>query len=474
MAREMSKPARNALSHGANSEADGYVARLVVVDDNDQVRRLVCRWLRRRGCEVLEFTNGPDAIAGIESAEGPLDAVLLDVMMPGMSGVEVLTELRTRYSASDLPVVMLTARSESSLVVQALEAGANDYVTKPIDLAVLMARLTSHVTRKRVTVGLKEREQRFELAVSGSGEGIWDWDIAKQSVFVSGPWCALLGLGNEPRHETPDWWLSKVHPADLPGLKEAIHGQLSGTSHEQLSVEHRIQCVDGSYKWVRTRGQAQRDGSGRAVRIAGALSDVAGQPLHDPVTGLPGRRYFEGRLGQAHEAGAHFAVICLSSDLVSTVTDSIGSEAGMDLQRTMAERLVSAARAYDGTSTAKDNESCIVASLGQGQFAVLCHPRERRDEASELAACFRHELTKPVPIGDDSLRPNVLMGLAYGPARQGEPEQTLSDARVAMNRATTTGGAATYDGAMRTEMVDRLRLEGDLSRALKNEEFHLE
>jgi EAL domain-containing protein (putative c-di-GMP-specific phosphodiesterase class I) len=66
------------------------------------------------------------------------------------------------------------------------------------------------------------------------------------------------------------------------------------------------------------------------------------------------------------------------------------------------------------------------------------------------------------------------MGLAYGPARPGEPEQTLSDARVAMNRATTTGGASTYDGAMRTEMVDRLRLEGDLSRALKNEEFHLE
>ena len=79
----------------------------------------------------------------------PFDLVLLDVMMPGIDGIETLKRIRSQKSASALPVIMVTAKSESENVVDALELGANDYVTKPVDFAVALARVNTQISRKR-------------------------------------------------------------------------------------------------------------------------------------------------------------------------------------------------------------------------------------------------------------------------------------------------------------------------------------
>ncbi len=118
-------------------------ATLLVVDDYPLNRELLARRLERAGYGTLMAASGAEALDILGRA--PVDLVLLDIMMPGMSGLEVLTRIRQTRSASDLPVIMVTARTESADVVEALGLGANDYVTKPIDFPVVQARIEAHL-----------------------------------------------------------------------------------------------------------------------------------------------------------------------------------------------------------------------------------------------------------------------------------------------------------------------------------------
>lgn len=122
-------------------------ATLLVVDDNEMNRDMLSRRLERRGYRVLTADDGQPALDLV--AREKIDLILLDIMMPGLDGIEVLKNLRTRHSASELPVIMTTAKGDSRDVVEALDLGANDYVTKPIDFAVVLARVQKEL-RTRV------------------------------------------------------------------------------------------------------------------------------------------------------------------------------------------------------------------------------------------------------------------------------------------------------------------------------------
>ncbi len=134
--------------------------RLLIVDDISDNRTILTRRFQRRGFDVVEAECGLTAIELIDKES--FDLVLLDVMMPGMDGIETLKRIRSGNSASELPVIMVTAKSESTNIVDALELGANDYVTKPVDFAVALARVNTQISRKRAVerVALANEELR--------------------------------------------------------------------------------------------------------------------------------------------------------------------------------------------------------------------------------------------------------------------------------------------------------------------------
>ncbi|MGH6716041.1 MAG: putative bifunctional diguanylate cyclase/phosphodiesterase [Bradyrhizobium sp.] len=131
----------------AAREAEFVRPRLLIVDDIADNRNILMRRFERRGFDVVEAESGLAAIELMERE--PFDLVLLDVMMPGIDGIETLKRIRSRKSASALPVIMVTAKSESANIVDALELGANDYVTKPVDFAVALARVNTQIGRRR-------------------------------------------------------------------------------------------------------------------------------------------------------------------------------------------------------------------------------------------------------------------------------------------------------------------------------------
>jgi sigma-B regulation protein RsbU (phosphoserine phosphatase) len=126
---------------------DTQVGTILVVDDNEMNRDMLSRRLARKGHSVEVAEDGARALEMIEKND--FDLILLDIMMPGIDGYEVLGRLREHHAPEDLPVIMATAKSETEDIVSALKIGANDYVTKPFDFPVVLARVQTQLALKK-------------------------------------------------------------------------------------------------------------------------------------------------------------------------------------------------------------------------------------------------------------------------------------------------------------------------------------
>ncbi|QDG52375.1 response regulator [Persicimonas caeni] len=146
---------------------DQLEGHLLVVDDKEMNRDLLARRLRRRGFEVSTAVDGFDALEKMEQQD--FDLILLDIMMPRMNGLEVLEKVRQTTSVTELPIIMATAKSDSETVVEALQMGANDYVTKPLDFGVVMARVKTHLDIRNKSKQKSENQRGF-AALSDSGK----------------------------------------------------------------------------------------------------------------------------------------------------------------------------------------------------------------------------------------------------------------------------------------------------------------
>lgn len=124
--------------------------RLLVVDDEPVNLQVLVNHLSGRRYEMILATSGQEALARLE-ATGAFDLVILDVMMPGMSGFEVCRRMRTRYSPGELPIILLTARNQIADLVEGFNAGANDYLTKPVSKHELLARTRMHLQLSKLT-----------------------------------------------------------------------------------------------------------------------------------------------------------------------------------------------------------------------------------------------------------------------------------------------------------------------------------
>jgi signal transduction histidine kinase len=136
--------------------------RILIVDDVPDNRAILLRRFQRRGFEIAEADSGHGALEAIDQQS--FDVVLLDVMMPDMNGLEVLRRIRERHSQVDLPVIMVTGKTDSEDIVEALTAGANDYITKPVDFAVAMARVSAQVGRRQAEAQVRLANEALSRA----------------------------------------------------------------------------------------------------------------------------------------------------------------------------------------------------------------------------------------------------------------------------------------------------------------------
>lgn len=152
---------------------------------------------------------------------------------------------------------------------------ARDAGGRPVSMSGTVLDITE---RKQAETALRASEERWQLAVRGSNDGIWDWNLRTGEIFFSARWKAMRGYEDHEIPDALDEWRSRIHPDDLDRVLRRLETYLDGTSPE-FCEEYRVQRKDGSYLWVLDRGVALRDARGRAIRMAGSATDITDRKL---------------------------------------------------------------------------------------------------------------------------------------------------------------------------------------------------
>ncbi len=374
-------------------------SKLLIVDDNEMNRDMLARRLLRKGYVVSLAENAKELLQRVQ--EDAVDLVLLDIEMPEISGLDALQNLRNHYSAAQLPIIMVTAKAQSDDIVKALDLGANDYLTKPVDFPVAVARIGTQLAHKHAQEALKESEERYSLAARGSNDGLWDWNLSANVVHFSPRWKAMLGYQENEIDDRPSEWFDRIHDADRDRVKEEIAAHQKGvTPHFQS--EHRVLHKDGTFRWMLSRGVAVHDASGKTLRMAGSQTDITEGKVSDPLTGLPNRLLFIDRVGRLlkhtkRRKDQLFAVLFMDLDGFKMINDSMGHLAGDQLLLGVANRLEKCLRSTD--TVARLGETFTVARLGGDEFTVLLDDIKDPGDAKRAADRMMKALVPPFILG---------------------------------------------------------------------------
>ena len=324
-------------------------------------------------------------------------------------------------------------------------------------------------------MAVRRSEARFALAAKGAEDGIWDWDITLNTLYLSPRWQAILGYSEHQFPATLNAWLEAVHPEDVSRLRDLL---VFSMGDDHFRYEYRIRHKNKHYIWVLTRGVVIRDKDGSPTRAAGSQTDIstrkaaesllAKSQTEDSVTGLPNRILFADRVKQALLRGRHLqslvAVIYLDIDHFRAVNEEHGHVVGDSVLRTFATRITETLRSTDS-----------VARVGNDEFAILITEVASTEEANLTAERLRKVLAAPVTVGDKTLPLTCSMGLKLGYPGEATLENFLVDSEQAVVQAKSAGGArmSLFDNKLNEEARERKNLEAELKRGLENAEFVL-
>jgi diguanylate cyclase (GGDEF)-like protein/PAS domain S-box-containing protein len=406
------------------------------------------------------------------------EVILVDYRLGTRDGLELLREAKDEGVAR--PIILLTGQGDGDVDIAALKAGAADYLVKgQIDAQILERSIRYSLEQSHTLEALRESEERYALSARGANDGLWVWDLRAGSVYYSPRWKSMLGYAEDEVGDAPDDWFSRVHPDDVEMLRAAVELHRRGET-ASIEHEHRMRCKDGEYRWMLTRGLAERDGSGAASRIAGSQTDVTERKLavdrlthdafHDALTQLPNRALFMDRLERALEGARRdpdrlFAVLFLDLDRFKLINDSLGHVTGDRLLIGAAERLRRVIRSTD-----------TVARLGGDEFTILLDGIDHVTDPVRTAKRLQEELLLPFKLDDHEIFTTASIGIALSATGYERAEDVLRDADIAMYRAKGEGRARheVFDKTMHARAVHLLKFETELRRSIERNELRLQ
>lgn len=332
--------------------------------------------------------------------------------------------------------------------------------------------------RRRADVGNIRSEQRHAFALTGARQGVWDWDILADTLYVSPSVEALLGLDQGALGGTEVAWREHMHPGDRETYRNAINAYIN-RGNVAFNLEFRMRHSDGAYRTLALNASCIAGSEAYATRCIGTVSDITARKLaeerlfhdavHDSLTGLPNRALFMDRLDRAiRRTGLidrpRAALLLVNLDRFKTVNDSIGHSGGDAL-------LIALARRLESLVTHEDT----VARINGDEFAVLLATRTQRDDAMAFAESLAEFLSQPIEIGGQEIYPMTSVGVSICENSHEDPEELLSEAEIAMFRAKRGGQTKIeiFEPGMRGNGEDQLSVETDLRHSLERKQLEM-
>ena len=449
----------------------------LIADDDPMVGVLAGEVLQPAGFRVVTISHGTDVPAAFDHYNP--DIVLLDVEMPGANGFDVCTQIRATPRGATIPIVMVTGRDDTSSIRRAYEAGATDFMVKPVAWNVLPHRVSFLIRAYETTNALRQSEQQNKALL----HAFPDW------LFIVTPDGKVLRHLSAVAHPSGSRFVGKMIEACLPALsaqnaREAMRAVIesgtpqdfeftAGSGDAERAYETRVQVPneDGYLFVVRDITERQR-----------AEARIQYLAYYDTLTGLPNRQLFVRELRRAiavsTRKNSNVAILFIDLDRFKRINDTLGHAVGDALLQSVARRLESCLRPDDvvaRTHVRSEQTNMRLARLGGDEFVILLTDLTEPSQAATVATRVRHVLAEPFTSDGHQYVVTPSIGISLYPDDGNDVDDLLLKADMAMYEAKGQGRNrhAFFSNSMSGRSLDRLDLENELRQAISKGDFSL-
>ena len=494
-----------------SASADSIKEKILIVDDTP-ANIDVLGGILAREYDISVAISGHMALDIVHSEEAP-DLILLDIMMPEMDGYEVARLLKSDQATRHIPIIFVTAKIDDADEAVGFEAGAVDYIRKPVNAPITLARIKSQLELKRyrdqlthmvekktnqvkhsqkVLAEEKEKLTQVEGNLKDKSELAHKNQVYFRELFMNSPYgIVLIGRDNKVLNTNNSFF-------DLFGYSrsELMYNEFPASmldARSQKKVKDLVQEALAGCSGKTETGCRHKNGfdiqvSALAypVKIEGVVQGVFvfyeditqrklfeqklhHQAYHDALTGIANRRYFTEELDtllemQKKRHEFRFAVLLIDLDRFKNVNDSLGHQAGDQLLKMVAEKIKHCLRLND-----------ILARLGGDEFAILLSDISSHDQIAVIAERITRAAASPFMIAGQEVRISASIGVVTQTQAYDTADNLIRDADLAMYHAKDSGKAQFqfFSSRMHETALTSLAIETELRKAIENRELVL-
>ena len=462
----------NEIQHFNSERMQQKAPKILVVDDNTPIRLTLRKGLSKAGYEVYEASDGEQGYE-LFFSRSP-DIVLMDVQMPVINGFETVQKIRKKEKSRATPILMLTADDDVDSIRHAFDSGATDYITKPINLPLLLLRLQfalRDIEREQI---LDRTEQQKENARQLFGLVYWEINSRTEQVSLTNSDIKTLSWLSPPPTS-----LAKFTEFIQPQERDRFLSDMRSAIDNNRPFDLNVSCkANDGIHFVRIVGQQDDDGN----FITGALQDITGQKeledrtsylnYYDQVTGLANQKLFlsslEKSIQQSLELNLKIVVLVIELQNLNAITNAYGNTITETLQSRVAAEIKNLI-----------SQNALFAKLDGGFFAVQLR-FDRTKTLEKIVQTLNQELSKIRKswfINGKEIFVKYAAGIAENKEDGSTPPSTLLRMAKSAQLKAHSGkdvNIAKYDAKVNTAMKNRLNLEAELNKALENKEFKLQ
>ncbi|MCW8935430.1 MAG: EAL domain-containing protein [Gammaproteobacteria bacterium] len=447
---------------------------ILVVDDDIVIRTMLMKALLKQGFNTIEAPNGAEGIELFKQHRP--DMVLLDVLMPVMNGFEACQEMRVIDPDRTVPIIMLTGLDDVASVDKSFDAGATDFISKPINWSLFTQRVRYALKSRDMDFELRKNRHRVSHALKVAMLGYWDWDLQTEKLSFPVGVLEMLGIDGSQELSLKDF-LIHVPEDDRDRVVHAFED--ARNRGVRFVLEHRLQGSDNKERYIYQQCDVIMGDDKKPRHVLGTIQDITAlkraedmilhQAYHDLLTDLPNQTLFKERLTHAIKVAEHsaqqVAVVLMDIDRFQLINASLGRDIGNEL-------LV----AFAGFLSGFVKEGDTVARFGGNEFAILLESVTSIEEISQTLSNLNQALKENAfDLGSQKVIVSLSLGISLYPDDETDAGELIQCANAAMRKAKSLGGDQEhfYTSDMNRRVDDRLRMETDLRSAIENNEIEL-
>ena len=434
---------------------------ILTVDDDADALDVYGHIFERHGYRVLRATNGSQALE-VLFANPSIDVVLLDLRMPGeLDGLDVLRQIRLHPLVKRTPILIVTALGSTEQQVTGLDAGADDYITKPFTSRALLARVNAALRISRSQRALRAAEERYRLLVETARDFVFALDMQGSFTYVSPSALTLSGYAPEDFLKGERHLIDLIHPEDRKRLQEHLDLAMLGVSGDD--AQFRLIRRDETERWLSMSWAAIQDAAGQQIGVQAIARDVSSRKrseaaIYQRSQELAALNLIASRVNQSLDLNVTLA------DALAVLVEAISVDYGLIYLTEGEQAVVRAWRGVDETTLARMR---TIALSDAGWLDKLSVFNDRANTSPESLDALAQQLDARSWLSAPLRERNTLNGAIVLASRQMErfgEDEVILIRTVADQVGVAVANARLYEETR--QRVDELALLNEVSRAL--------